>query len=238
MVDEQDNSGYALHWHIATDYDKMNFKLYLSDIETGNASSLNHGWGHPCWMNREARYLFIHSASLDYYYYKTIHWDTNEEQREHYIVFVIQHIITNMFWFNTIQVSSRLSYSPQIKGWKKLTYSYTNQRNEQKYLTIFYYSNILILYSFLPKIKVECKVNWKSTSTDLKCRICNGENESHEHIINCARVMGHGIELDVERLLCENIKPNDNITIRLICKRHLKFKEIIKESVDDVQDDV
>ena len=71
----------------------------------------------------------------------------------------------------------------------------------------------------------------KSSFSDLKCRLCQSEDEDQNHIVNCSKVKDSGEDIDISNLReDEDDWRLDDTQLEEVGKRVTKFKELISEN--------
>ena len=72
---------------------------------------------------------------------------------------------------------------------------------------------------------VECKTNRKSSSDNLQCRLCNQEEETQQHIVNCSKILSaEDPELDLTPIMTGDVELNSPDVIE-VCRRISLFHD-------------
>ena len=76
---------------------------------------------------------------------------------------------------------------------------------------------------------IECKANRKSNTTDLSCRLCQTEEETQEHIVNCPGILeDNESEVDIEPVMVRDVDvESDSSLVMEICRRISLFHDKI-----------
>ena len=78
---------------------------------------------------------------------------------------------------------------------------------------------------------MDCKVNRKSSNSNLSCRLCGSEDESQVHIINCPLVRGNSAVLDITKIFAGDFSSGDEEVLE-VCRRVDEFNNLVNVSVD------
>ena len=86
---------------------------------------------------------------------------------------------------------------------------------------------------------INCKGNQKAMYTNLKCRLCETEEEDQDHVVNCIKVMEEGgIKIDTSMLRKSQDKWDLNQDqIETVVRRLKKFKELTRQMTNDMTKD-
>ena len=104
---------------------------------------------------------------------------------------------------------------------KHLTYS---KFNSQPYMD-HYNPKIVSTIAKIRSRNVECKANRKSSSENLQCRLCDQEEETQQHIINCSKIrLPEEPELDLAPIMSNDVELNSPDVLE-VCRRISLFHD-------------
>lgn len=110
---------------------------------------------------------------------------------------------------------------------KQLSY---NTLSFQPYMHQFTHKQASIIFK-LRSYSVDCKVNRKSSNSNLSCRLCGNEDESQVHIINCPLIRGNSAVLDITKIFAGDFSSGDEEVLE-VCRRVDEFNDLVNVSVD------
>ena len=105
---------------------------------------------------------------------------------------------------------------------KHLSYSSFSPR---PYLHQFSHKQATIIFK-LRSFSIDCKVNRKTSNKSLSCRLCNSEEETQLHIINCASVSRGKPVVDMSTILAGDFSGGDENVLE-VCRRVDAFNSFV-----------
>ena len=116
----------------------------------------------------------------------------------------------------------------QIKDKTKTKQLSYNTLGFQPYMHQYSHKQACTLFK-LRSYSVDCKVNRKSSNNNLTCRLCDCEDESQIHVINCSLVRGDNAVLDISRIFVGDFSGDDKEVVE-VCRRVDKFNSLVNVS--------
>ena len=100
----------------------------------------------------------------------------------------------------------------------------------QSYITEYHHKQASIIFKLRSR-SIDCRVNRKSSNPDLSCRLCEVEEETQEHVVNCP-IVTEGPSLDISVLFTEMISAHDPLVMD-ICSRVENFNSLVNNKCDE-----
>ena len=108
-------------------------------------------------------------------------------------------------------------------------------KTKTKHLTYKSFTPQPYIHHYHPKISstlfkirsrnIECKANRKSQSDNLLCRLCNNEEETQEHLVNCSEIKTESdSHISLKSIMEKDVDLN-NADVLEICKRVSSFHD-------------
>ena len=108
---------------------------------------------------------------------------------------------------------------------KNLTYT---KFSLQPYME-HYHPKIASTISKIRSRNVECKANRKSSSQNMQCRLCEGEEETQQHIVNCSKIrLNNEPEIDLRPMMEQDVELN-NADVLEVCRRISVFHDKVSD---------
>ena len=108
-------------------------------------------------------------------------------------------------------------------------------KTKTKHLTYTSFTPQPYIHHYHPKISstlfkirsrnIECKANRKSQSDNLLCRLCNSEEETQEHLVNCSEIKTESDSLISLKSIMEKDVDLNNADVSEICRRISSFHD-------------
>ena len=100
----------------------------------------------------------------------------------------------------------------------------------QPYMSQFKHKHASILFK-LRSFSVDCRANRKSSNNSLSCRLCNSEDETQLHIVNCPIVRKDNPLVDMTRIFQSDFSGGDEDVLEL-CRRVDEFNSLVNGDDD------
>ena len=109
---------------------------------------------------------------------------------------------------------------------KNLTYT---QFNIQPYME-HYHPKVASTISKIRSRNVECKANRKSSSQNTQCRLCETEEETQQHIVNCSKICTNNEpEINLRRMIEQDVELNSADVVEA-CRRISIFHDQVSDA--------
>ena len=118
--------------------------------------------------------------------------------------------------------------SAQIKDKTKTKHLSYTSLCVQPYLRQFNHKQSSIIFK-LRSFSVDCKINRKTSNSNFSCRLCNEEEETQLHIVNCSSFCKDKSVLDMSKIFKGNYSRGYEDVIEL-CSRVDMFNKLINDS--------
>ena len=84
----------------------------------------------------------------------------------------------------------------------------------------------------LRSCSIDCKANRKSSNINLSCRLCEEEDETQLHIINCPSFCSGKTVLDLSKIFNGDISDGDEDVLE-VCERVNEFNSLVNDSKEN-----